>query len=76
MKSELDNSYYIGQTENLSVRLNQHNNSSKKSTYTYKKRPWNLIYSEEFNTRVEAMRREKYLKNSRSKAFLEKIMGL
>jgi putative endonuclease len=60
--------YYIGATKNLSNRLAQHNNGNSKSTKPY--RPWLIIYSEEYNTKQDAMKREYYLKSP--KGYLEK----
>lgn len=52
---------YVGYTNNLERRLWEHNNSSKRS-FTSRFRPWELIYTEEFETNQEAMQREKWFK--------------
>ena len=63
-----DNSYYIGFTNNLEERVLQHQNGVNSSSYTYKKRPIHLIYSEEFIDVKQAIEREKQLKKwSRAK---------
>jgi len=59
--SELDNSLYIGQTENIEKRLQRHN--AGKNKYTSRKRPWKLLHAEPCTTRAEAMKLEKYLKS-------------
>ncbi|WP_367575994.1 GIY-YIG nuclease family protein [Maribellus mangrovi] len=59
LQSELDDSYYIGFTSNLAQRLSYHN--AGKSRYTSRKIPWKCVYIEEFKTRAEAMKREKFL---------------
>ncbi len=61
LKNKIHNKHYYGHTSNLDKRLNDHN--SGLSTFTKKYLPWALIYSEVFNTRAEAMKREKYFKN-------------
>jgi len=61
LKSELENSSYIGHTSNLDKRLIEHN--SGKSLTTKRKKPWRLIYKEECLTRSEAVLREKYFKS-------------
>ena len=52
---------YIGQTSDLKKRLTDHNSqichSTKRGTN------WQIIYYEQFNTRSEAMKREKWLKS-------------
>ena len=51
---------YIGQTKDIDRRLIEHNSGLSKSTKHYL--PWKLIHTEVFNTRAEAMKREKELK--------------
>ncbi len=49
---------YTGQTDNLNIRLTSYNSGKVKSTKPYK--PWTLIYSESFDSRAEAMEKEKW----------------
>ncbi|MBU4310833.1 GIY-YIG nuclease family protein [bacterium] len=65
--------YYIGQTNNLEKRISQHNNSnSAYSKYTKQyKGLWALVYFEEYLTRKEAKKREKYLKNRSGREFIK-----
>ncbi len=72
LRSTYDGSLYIGYTHNLEERLWEHNTGSTR--YTSRKRPWKLVYSEIFTTKQEAIRRERYLKNLKSKRFLEKLI--
>ena len=60
LRSEVDQSYYKGSTEDYLKRLDQHNQGL--SNYTSRKIPWKLIYVEQFELRKDAMRREKSLK--------------
>ncbi len=60
IKSKKDNSFYVGQTNDIERRLLEHN--AGLSSYTSSKAPWNLHYLEEVNTREEAMKREMFLK--------------
>ncbi|MBN1822381.1 MAG: GIY-YIG nuclease family protein [Prolixibacteraceae bacterium] len=69
--SEVDQSFYIGQTGNLIERVKSHNKGSNKST-KYKK-PWKLIYSESLNSRSEAYKLEQKLKKAEKKGFCFKI---
>ena len=57
--------YYIGQTNNLPLRLKRHNGGRSKSTKHY--RPWKLLFEKRFNSRSEAMRLERYLKSLKNK---------
>ena len=68
LQSEATGRYYIGSTDNLDRRFKEHNDphySGSKTTKRFKG-PWNLAYSETFNTRSEAMLREKQIKSWKS----------
>ena len=67
LESEKDNSFYIGQTNDLDKRLDFHNQGLSK--YTSRKTPWHIVYFEEYNTRTEAIQRERFLKNQRNRTF-------
>jgi len=56
-----DGSLYVGWTQNLDDRLSAHN-EGRGSTYTFKRRPVCLMYSESFHSEAEAIRRERQLK--------------
>ena len=61
LKSEMTDSSYVGHTSNLEKRLVEHNNGKSLSTRT--KRPWRLVYKEEYTMRSEAASRERYFKS-------------
>jgi len=62
-----DNSYYVGSTWNLELRLAQHN-AGEGSEYTKRRRPVRLVYAEEFDRVEDAFRREKQVQGwSRAK---------
>lgn len=62
-----DASYYVGHTDDLDKRMGEHAVGGV-STYTRKRRPMTLVFSEEFPTRLEALERERQLKGwSRAK---------
>ena len=61
LKSKIVDRYYVGSTRNLERRLTEHNNRRKHWTSRFQ--PWEMIYSEECDTRAEAMKREKWLKS-------------
>jgi putative endonuclease len=74
LKSKKDKKLYIGQTSNLLRRIIDHNLGLVKST-KYRK-PLIKVYHETFNTRSEAIKREKYLKTGRGREFLQKVIKL
>ena len=61
LKSVNHNRYYIGQSSNLQDLLQQHNSKKVFSTKPFS--PWVIIYSEKFNSRTEAIKREHFLKS-------------
>jgi len=69
LKSLKDNKLYIGQTNNLESRLSRHN--SGKVIATRNRRPLVLIYNEEYKSRADAMKREKYLKSLKNPSYIE-----
>lgn len=60
LKSLVRNYIYVGMTDNLDRRIIQHNNGENRSTKAY--RTFVLILQEEFPSRIEARKREKFLK--------------
>jgi putative endonuclease len=60
-----DKSLYVGCTNNLEKRLEQHNSSKWGAHYTKIRRPVILKYSEGFKTLKEARKRETELKGWR-----------
>ncbi len=73
MKSEKDNSQYIGLSQDTEERLKEHNAGRVKSTKS--KRLWSLLYKEPCATRLDARKREKYLKSTVGRRFGREIKG-
>ena len=71
IQSEKDKRIYVGMCKNIEVRLREHNSGKTKSTKGYI--PWRLIYSERLESRVEARKREIYLKSGIGKEFLRSL---
>jgi putative endonuclease len=61
LKSEKDNTFYYGSTQDILDRVKHHN--SGKVRYTKGHIPYKLHYYESFQTRSEAMLREKFFKS-------------
>jgi putative endonuclease len=56
-----DNSFYTGYTKNLDRRIRLHKNG-RGARYTRTHKPKKLVYVEEFDSRREAMQRERKVK--------------
>ncbi len=67
------NKIYIGYTGNLKQRLLSHNELGKKG-WTINFRPWGLIYQEEFETKQDALKRERELKTATGRKFIWEIV--
>ncbi len=65
-----DNKFYTGYTENLKQRFEQHNEGNVKSTKN--RIPLKLIYYEACINGKDALKREKYLKTTWGKRYLNK----
>ena len=72
LRSQKESSYYIGHTRDLDSRLQRHNQGRVK--YTKSKRPWDLVYFEEYPDRARAMAREQEIKGRKSKEFIDSLV--
>jgi len=68
---------YVGHTDDLDRRFGQHNcREHNPCKYTSRNRgPWKLIYHEQYATRSEAMRREKWLKSGTGRLWIIENIG-
>ena len=60
LQSEKTTKYYIGSTGNLQDRFTRHNSGRSKATKAGI--PWLLVYTEDFDSRSEAIKRENEIK--------------
>lgn len=67
------NKYYVGETENLELRLNQHNTAFFPGKYTVQAKDWELFLSIEFNDRTQARKFESFIKKMKSRKFIESL---
>ncbi|WP_418262170.1 GIY-YIG nuclease family protein [Flavobacterium faecale] len=71
--SEKFDKNYTGFTSNLIERFKSHNELETKG-HTLKFRPWKVIHVEFFNSKSEAMKREKYLKTGVGREFIKNLI--
>jgi putative endonuclease len=69
IRSLKTNFVYKGHCEDLEKRLQQHNAGMTESIRPYI--PFELIYFEKYDTREEAIKREKYFKTAAGRRFLK-----
>lgn len=58
-----DSSYYTGSTDDISRRLYEHISSGNTKSYTYRRRPVQLIWCDEYPTKYEALTHEHQIKS-------------
>ncbi|MDD4995624.1 MAG: GIY-YIG nuclease family protein [Patescibacteria group bacterium] len=72
LKSLKDGIRYAGSGEDADERLRRHNKGDYRFTKGH--RSWQIVYREEYQTRSEAMAREKFLKSGQGRKFLDEIL--
>jgi putative endonuclease len=65
---------YTGYTEDLVKRLGQHNSGLSK--FTSRDTNLRVVYKEEYNTRAEAVAREKWLKSGIGREYLNRVENI
>ncbi len=75
LQSQKDNGYYIGSTSNVESRLKFHNAGLQRSTRN--RIPFILVYTEELESKTEALKREKIIKSYKGgEAFKKMLKGV
>ena len=64
------NKIYVGFTSNLLQRFKSHDSIGKKG-WTIKYRPWVVIYTEFFDDKISAMKKEKFIKSGVGRKWLK-----
>jgi len=72
LQSEIDKNLYIGLTNDLERRFQQHNLG--KVTSTKHRIPFRLIYKEQHFSRKDAREREKYFKSGFGREIIKKLI--
>ncbi len=73
LHSKSFNKIYIGYTSDIEQRLISHNHPGNKG-WTKRFAPWILVYSEQYDSKTNAIAREKQLKEHRGRDFIwEKV---
>jgi|GEM_PF-519773 len=60
-----DDTYYVGSTNDLEGRIAKHNQTKAGAKYTRSRRPVELVFSEQYQTKSEALKREAEIKSYR-----------
>jgi putative endonuclease len=65
--------FYIGFTSNLEERIIRHNQKSK--GFTGQINDWEMMYSESFATKSEALAREKQIKSWKNRSKIQQLIS-
>ena len=71
IKSNKKNYIYVGLTNNPDRRISEHNSKKEKTTRSYA--PFITILVEKYESRIEARKRETYLKSGIGKEYLKSL---
>lgn len=72
LRSQLKETNYIGSSDNPERRHHFYNHDSK--GYTLRFRPWELVFTKEFDTREEALAAERKVKSWKSKKMIRLLI--
>ena len=70
--SENIDRYYTGITDDIEWRLERHNLGWGR--YTKRGIPWVVVYTEDYNTKSEALNREREIKGRKSRSYIESLI--
>ena len=73
LKSQKNDKYYIGSSENPERRLHYHNTIEKGFTSRY--RPWEIVYKNEYETKEQARITERKIKSWKSRKMIERLIS-
>ncbi len=73
LKSDANESYYIGSTKDIYKRLKLHNSGMVTSTKRYM--PWRLVYNMEYPSLSDAREKETQIKSWKKRSAIEKLVN-
>ena len=71
--SKKANRYYVGETEDVNARIQSH--LAGISKYTSIANDWTVVHTESFDSRSDAIRREREIKRMKSRKYIESILN-
>ncbi|MCA6422201.1 MAG: GIY-YIG nuclease family protein [Flavobacterium sp.] len=72
--SKTTNKFYVGETDNIEIRLSKHNQHSYEGSFTKIAADWKVVLLFPCVSREQAIRLEKFIKNMKSKVFIQKLI--
>ena len=72
--SKIMDKFYVGHTgDKLQERLRKHNSNHR--GFTGKTDDWKIVYTERFDSKSQAYRRELLIKRKKSRKYIERLIG-
>nr|WP_294774038.1 GIY-YIG nuclease family protein [uncultured Flavobacterium sp.] len=68
------NKFYVGETDDMELRLLKHNNHSYEGSFTKIAEDWQVVLLFECRSRNQSLLLEKFIKSMKSKIFIQKII--
>jgi putative endonuclease len=68
LQNEKDASFYVGRTQDVDERLVRHNEGRER--YTKLHCPWKVVHLKSYESRLEAVRREREIKKKKSRKYI------
>ena len=65
--------FYVGTTDDVAKRIDEHNNNKYPGSFTSKGIPWELFFQIECKTGDQAYKLEKYIKKMKSTNFIKRL---
>ncbi len=72
IQSESNGGFYIGHSHDVDLRVARHNLGWTRSTRG--RGPWKLVYVEKFETKLDAIRREREIKKRKSREYICRLI--
>ena len=72
--SEKINKYYIGETHDLQLRLDRHNQNYYDNKWTKRGQPWIIYFSIKCQSKSQAKQIEKHIKSMKSRKYIENLI--
>ncbi|EGV43328.1 GIY-YIG nuclease family protein [Bizionia argentinensis JUB59] len=72
--SNTKDKFYIGETEDITLRLHKHNNHSYKRSFTKIAKDWHVVLDYKCATKKDALFLETFVKRMKSRKFIHKII--
>ncbi|MCZ8169159.1 GIY-YIG nuclease family protein [Flavobacterium sp.] len=66
--------YYVGETQNLDLRLSQHNTHTFTKGFTKAAEDWEVVLTYQNSSRTTILKLERFIKKMKSRVFIQKLI--